>query len=252
MEIERDCGAIFEKRKIYITGLKRKESPEGSAVLGFANGKDIYLSPQGFIDGIATYCHEIGHLMGNRLSFQSGLKWWQLANVRSFDEIKKYKISIYLEPREVDYLNQIIGTKENVALSGESLTIANKLLDTFFMGNFHPKVAVLHNVPRKELNIIVASEGCNTLVSKHGDIFARNSRHGRDSELPSYTTEFACLLILENTLKKYWLMSSQNHFTIRTTISPSHQRAKNIISRAFSSQGWRVPSMVDIRKRANR
>lgn len=239
MKIERNYGSIFARR----------EKPTVTRYRGFSSGNDIYQSPQSFIDGISTYCHEVGHVLGDRLSFQAGLKWWQVENVRSLDEIKNYKISIYLEPTEIQYLRKSISNKKNTHINDEGLIIAGKLLNTFSMGNFHPRMVNFHNISQRELEKILAREGSSTTKTANGEVLPVNSRAGRDSEIPSFTTEVACLLLLENTLIKYRINFNESDLGFCTSSSPSHQRAINIVSGALSRKGWRLPSMVDIAKR---
>lgn len=246
---------IFAKNEIVVAKLTGNEDIVDENLVGFRSGKDIYLPPQDFLNTISVFCHEVGHVLGNEMSFQTGLYPGEKAIVTNFDEIKSGNLRIKLEPNEIVHIMKYLSNNEPVPIEGLTLSIALKLLDVFSKGNFTLTSIISHNVTQEELHRLVAEKGSSTTTTKQAgtttEILVVNSKSGRNEELSSYTTEVSCLLILENTLKWYGIYRSDGAITISASISPPHQRAINIISRAFSGKGWRIPSMLDINLRSD-
>lgn len=219
-------------------------------ISGLRSGKEIFLPPRTVVDLLSTYCHEVGHIIGDDMSFQDGSNDGEEPDVLSIDEVKDPNTRITLTNKEQEYLKNTIFSTEKVSLDPVLIGITNKLLDLFTKGNFDPRSIRCHSVTQKELEEKVSTMSISTLSrNSEGGIIAVNSKDGRDSEIPSFTTELSCLQILENTLAYYEIFSKSQYFIANTVDSPAHQRAKNILSRAFEGRGWRLPSMKDIRRK---
>lgn len=251
MEIQRDIASIFEKNKtIVIDTPQNTDLDDLRMISGYRNGKEIFQPPLDYINAISTYCHEVGHILGDKLSFKSGFKWWNRKNILSFDDINSNKICITLSKEELEYSRRHMYDHDKLHIKDEVLSISQKLLKTLFRGKFHKKNVVLHDVSYEELNNIVADQGSTTTSTTLEEGVRKmeivNSKHGRNSELPSVYVEAACLLILENTLKKHNIIVDAGLIQMPKRDSAPHQRAQNIVYRAYSSKGWRVPSTKDI------
>jgi hypothetical protein len=250
MEIGVDKGVIREKGKIFIAVGGSKDSKEAGRISGLRHGQEIYQSPQPILETISTYTHETGHIVGEWLPFRSGINAGEIKYVRTFDDIKLGNISINLTTEEIRYLRNYLLSKEDVGLTDTTLRIANKLLYKFFIGHFDPSNIKIHNVSQKKLEEIVAKTGSSTTVAKKGwgsvGIEIINTRQGRNAELPSIMTQAACGLILENTLRKYGIDFDPKDTSLQVRISPPHQRAQNIVARAFKGKNYRIPSKRDL------
>lgn len=251
MEIQRNISSIFEKEKVIAVDLpKNIDSGKPNMISGFRSGKEIYQPPLNLLNAVGTYCHEVGHILGDRTSFQSGLKWWNKKYILGFDEIKHKNVSIDLDDRELDYAKKYMFHKRKLHIKNEVLSISQKLLKTLFKGKFSEQDADLYSISYRKLNKLVADRESSTTLTKTENgltkIVIENSKGGRNSELPAILTEASCLLILENTLIKHKVMSETNYITMVSRGSAPHQRAQNIIARAHAGRGWRIPSMMDI------
>lgn len=221
-----------------------------SSIAGLRVGNEIYLSPRNVVDSLGTFCHEVGHFIGDLWSFKKGDGESAEETVLSIDEIKDQRVFITLSEEEYHYLDDNIFLTKLAVHSPELISIANKLLVEFTKGRFDPDSITFHAVSQDVLDERVRSLDISTVkTDASGNIVAVNSRKGRDAEIPSYTTEYCCMQILENTLYHYGIFSFENYLKFFATSSPAHQRARNIISRAFRGRGWRMPSMVDIKNR---
>lgn len=247
MEIQRDVSSIFEKDKIITVNTNSSES---RMISGFRSGIEIYQPPLNFINAISSYTHEVGHVLGDKMSFQSGLKLGDEKNILSFDDIASQKISISFDEKELSYVRRHVFNKRQLHIRNEVLSISQKLLKTLFIDKFQKNEVNLHNISYRNLNKLVADKGSGTTTANTENGLTKitlvNSKYGRNSELPSIVNEAACLLILENTLIKYNIMPDTKYITMTKRGSPSHQRAQNIVAKAHASTGWRIPSMVDI------
>ena len=225
MKIESDKSFIFAKRR---------PDPFYKKFLGAQNcglveidTQDIYLSPDGAIPLILTFCHEAGHVASERLSFVNG-------NALSFDDIKKDDVSIRLTSEERIFFQKLGPDIRKMKMEGTPLMVAKKLLRKFFKSNFNCNKIRLHNIPQLVLDI-KASGGDEMSIWQE-----------RNVELSSIMTEAGCALILDNTFKKYKISFE---VILYKTDSPGHQRAQNIVSKAYNGRGWRIPSVVDLENR---
>jgi hypothetical protein len=77
-----------------------------------------------------------------------------------------------------------------------------------------------------------------------GKVVGQNDRQGRNDELPSVFVEIACMLILENSLKRERLLDQGDNIEVPLKSFP-HQRAQNIVFRGFQNN-YAIPSLVDL------
>lgn len=229
------------------------EDEDNLQILGLRKGRQIFLPPASLINTLSTYLHEVGHIIGDDMSFQAGLDNSDNAQVLSIDDVKNVYKMIQLSEIEQIFLRENLINNDKIE-SPESYdllkSIANKLLKSFTKESFDPEEVTVNFVSQESLEQLAFESDISTISQdSDGKRYAKNSKEGRNSEIPAYTTEIICLQILENTLHRYRLLDLNSEFIIGTTLSPSHQRAKNLLNRAFRGKGWRLPSMLDIRRK---
>lgn len=241
MEIGMDISAITRKSAdLSVDGV--------SGVSGLRRGADIYLPPSTVLNAIGTYCHEAGHVLGDFLSFNAGLIPGEKPEVMAIDQAKKSYSTIHLNHDEYRYLSRYTTSDDIVPVSDIAISIANKLLKAFTMGSFKPEMINFHPVTQEELDNLVKETNVNTVAADaSGKTVGINSKNGRNSEMPSFITQFCCWQILENTLRREGILNPWGYINSGTSKSPAHQRARNIVGMAFKRKGWRPPSMKDIR-----
>jgi len=219
-----------------------------TVISGYREGNAIYVPPSTVIDSISTYCHEAGHIIGDLWSFKNPDSETGETALLSIDEVKNPNTTILLTFDELQFLRFNIFSTQKERPSRHAVSIANKLLSKLTKGKFDSTSVTFYSVTQEELIQRVKDNGANTLVvDENKTITIINSKQGRNVEMPSYTVAYCCMQILENTLRFQRIFSDENQFKFFPTSSPPHQRAINIISRAFRGKSWKMPSMVDIR-----
>lgn len=215
-------------------------------ITAYRYGNDVFLTPQNPIRSISDICHEAGHVLGNKYSFKShgGL---HRKNVLSFDDINHGNITIKLSDEEKTFLRINLKRRDILKLSHNTVQIADKLLFKFTLGKYYPGMIDLHLISQDQLVQFVNSRNTSTTSFINNKVLMINSRSGRNSELSSIATETACMLILENSILENGLSDpGWKGFNYYARISPSHQRAQNLVALAFKGKGWRIPSLKDI------
>lgn len=200
-----------------------------TSAVGFHSDNNIYLIPRPWISILGTYCHEVGHIKGNLHSFVDGL-------ILTPSECKK--TTVPLSQKEKSYIrNQRRLGEPDVEMNDILGNLADKILSTFLNGNFNPQNVYLYNVSPEKMKKIVGK-----------NFSAPNTKRTRNVELSAYITQVGCLQILENTLKKNNLIEGQKHLFFSQSKSPGHQRAINIVARAYRKTDidWNIPSYADL------
>lgn len=252
MRIEIDKSAILSKKSDEIMTdetLRKEKKPvfkSDERIFGMRRKNEIFLSPSQPIYLITSYLHEVGHIIGNNLPFLAERNKPENTNALSFDEVKNPKTKISLSLSEIIFLLKSIHSKKNIKISKEIQSIANKLLICFTSGTFNPSTIKVHSVSQDELEKLVFEGNQNTITkTSDGKLYFLNSKIGRNDEIPAYITQFCCMQIFENTLHHYKLLNSKKMLEFKKISSPSHQRAINLVGRAFVGEGWRLPFKLD-------
>lgn len=198
-----DRHAIVTKDSPIIE-LSKKEKSSGFSsnavdkINGVRIGREIFISPSTTVGYISVYLHEVGHVLGDRLSFQAGNDTVKDSHVLSFDEVKKPTTVITLSDSEVEFLKQNIFNRENIKYTDEITSIITKLLSYFTKGSFDPNEINAHEVTQEHLEELVSEDVGGTLSkATDGKVYAVNSKSGRNEEIPAYVTEFCCMQILQ-------------------------------------------------------
>lgn len=249
MQIEIDRSAIFAPECKLATDPKIKEA-EMEEIAGFSCGNEIGLTPAAPLAQVMIICHEIGHYMGGKFSFKERMFLsGKPKNVLTFDEIKGSKISLTLTESEKNRLKKALSHGRRVKPNEDHLWVAEKLLRVFFRGRFNPKDLRIRAFTKSEMRRRMGKTPPLGAEKRGEEVMLRNTKKGRDAELPSHYTEFGCILILENTCEKYGIDFGYDEICFCKSGMADHQRAQNIIARAFAGKGWRIPSDVDLVKK---
>lgn len=207
----------------------------------FRVNNEVFLQPQPLLLGFLHFFHEVGHVMGDHLSFRR--------DVLSIPEVSQTYVE--LDDIEVAHLNELLSHKNPVALDEITYSIARKIIYGLSRGNFDPEDhIILHQLTEKQfvsrLKELIQIYRGSTLQEIGGKIVLVNSKKGRTVELSAIFAEICCLLILENTVQAYLPNSTlAQEFNFSGKFTANRQRALNIIGRAFD-RGLTIPSMKDL------
>lgn len=246
MRIEMDRKAIFAKEEIVIGDEDSKNTD--TETWGRCGPDYIKLSTEIPINIIFTFIHEYGHFRGDRVSFKRKPMLGGRA-VLTFDEIKATNASLNLTEKEAESLTRIYMSKRIVKPNWDHLWVADRLLRVLFKGRANYEGLRVYTYTKKEMRKDIIEHPTSSMVKKGKVIVNMNTKTERDVELPAIYTEVASLLILENTFNKYGLWNGGEDEMVQPWNTQGHQRAQNIIARAYQGKGWMIPSMVDLNRR---
>ncbi len=242
MRIEVRSPLSYTPEEMILVDTQKTDSPP---LAGLRVGWNVYINRDlNPYDWITTFTHEVGHLIGDTISFQDG-------SVLSPLEVQG--TNICLSHDEQDLLSQVFGGSKRRILTEisdsdlEILTeIGRKLILAFVLNKEHGlENLVLHSLGSDQLVEVARTVNLVTAeVKSDGKIVSKSDKFGRDLELPSCLTEYACTQILENTLVRYRIISGRTQLVVAYQGLP-HQRAQNIIARAFR-YNYRLPSLLDL------
>jgi len=217
------------------------------AIGGLIKNNDIYLvEGKTFISQLETLSHELGHHLGNTLSFKNG-------GVLTPDQVKATNPQLSLGEKLIIliYGNTVIKNNKTVQRYFERIFF--KLMEIYTKNQMDFSIFNFHfNVPQEDINQL-AKNGPN----ENGLMFDQNdnpilsaNRQNRNDELPAYATSHAILWLLENSLK----LKDQKLYNIKIKYNYSfektpHYRALRIVDRAYEKTGWIIPSLVDINQK---
>lgn len=253
MYIEIDRKAIFggEQKIATIPGSRTDEKGE---IAGWSKGNEVVVTADKPLNIVATLCHEVGHFAGRRRSFtEKRFLSKKTKNILTFDEIKDGKISLELNPQGQEKVKEILSNKRRSKPNNDHLWLAGMLLNVVFRGNLKAKEIKFYAFTRGQMRRSMAKNPPMGTVKSGDEVVTVNTKNGRNVELSSYYIQFACVLVLENTVKKYGLMDDNfEQFFAYAGDLPDHQRAQNIIARAYAGRGWRIPSELDLARKRDR
>ena len=234
--------------------LQSPANPEGDIasaedISGYRDGKEIWIRKSDAINLLDNYFHEVGHVLGDIMSFRNG-------DVLTPDEVK---LNIPEFPREkLIRLHQLLFAKSpflrNPKDIQEIIQYSNRIMMVFTKGKFKPgsrfkpRMIRLHtDISQNDLlRTIRQHGGANTIHFTSDDTIEYvDGRNGRNSEISSHVTEIACLRLHENAIRVY----DSTYAVINSPPqSPAHRRAFLIVQRAYVGNGWTVPSRADLRQ----
>lgn len=220
------------------------ENGRNANILAFVCDREMWFSrlPPRYLFG--SYCHEVGHLVGDNESFKLG-------HVLTPDEVKTHilpinspcstklrKMFFQDNPAEIDQI-------------ATTISLANKILEIYTHFRFDPtSIKINTNIPSSDMaSLMMCQEASgSTYEFIDGEIRFINSRSGRNSEMPAYATQIACLIILAQSLQ---LPVESVGVSQMSSRSPSHSRAIKIVYRAYERNGWILPSTFDLNHETN-
>ena len=236
---------IETNAEMYHKKLSEKESVSDDpevVISGFVQEKSVTIPPLNYINRMATYFHEAGHVLGDELSFLN-------RKVLTPDEVKKSKVDFSVKER-FSLLKRLY-LKEEKTFDTNELNLWNRILDVFTKGNFDSSEMELYCVPQEVFDEEVGLISFSSTFRRgsQGEVVPISSRQGRNRELSSCATTIGCLTILENSLAVSILGKKVLDFEIAyPKMAGSHQRANNVVAKAYESVGWVIPSDLDLEK----
>lgn len=213
-------------------------------------GKDIYFTDAVGIAVILGYCHEAGHIIGDKLSFKK-------REVLTPDEAREALIFrkwlSYQEVKDLFNTTRFEGTKET-PVHKVVIPIANALLKVFTkdwfdesMVNFHP-VTTPFEIDELIKQALREGKKCPSGIKlgHDGELLHTSNKAARDAEIPAMVTEYGCLYILANSIRQYHPTFASQY--VVTATSASQRRARLIVERAYEGENWVLPSAKDLLK----
>ena len=210
--------------------------------IGFCDGEKVLIAPNTPEKTICAYGHEQGHNIGDRISFKEG-------GVLTPDEVKGATIEMTEQERE--YFSRVISSKKEAPYNALLDRVGRRIYLAFLRNNEEPPPLPAIPVTQKEINeaVLRSRENLDVVqVDDEGKFSVVNSSRGRDIELPAVYTGICFLRIFENSLRRYGVLGENDHLCPPKPTSPAHKRAQNIVDCAFKEKGWRIPSLVDIKR----
>lgn len=252
MQIEMERGASLSNGEILYTVKKSTEKQDYQTIVcGLCQGHNIWLAEYFPLDVILDYTHEYGHFRGKQISFsEKTFLFGKTKNILTFDEIKENEVSVDLSSKEIAKLSEYLVQEDWEMPSWEQVSTGNKLLTALFRGKFSFDEINVYAMSQKQMRDKVKKSSIKGLRRKGRKVFDINSKAERNSELPAVYVEAACRLILENTMRKYGILEEHEELVQpKVSFASGQQRAQNIVAKAFYGRGWRLPSMVDLKRR---
>lgn len=199
----------------------------GQAVAGFVYQQEVLITADyGLRQYIQAYFHEMGHIMGQYLSF----KYQTL----SPDKCKETFIEV---PENVKRnLNANLTSVPNSDTLDSAINLCNNILRVYTKGAFNPDSIKVNELSKDDLRDSWIGKSKN---SGNGEVYYPNTRACRNAELDAMTVEAGCLTILENSVP----------FSEQFKIAPNstaHIRAANIVSRAYKYPTTILESTFDL------
>jgi hypothetical protein len=208
-------------------------------------GRDqiLLLHQKGVLDLFLTYFHEVGHVISNRYSFLEGDVLSPRDAERASVKISGKELAtliILLSAHKVPFLK--------FKMKGTIKGIADRILTAYTKDKWDPKSIELGHASEKKIKKIILEKDNGDIKTAHIDsqfnVTFKNSREGRDAEVPPIAVEKACMKILENSLLASFSYPEQNDQYKRS----SHGRAHRVVETIFK-KGWMIPSQLDMQKR---
>ena len=225
----------------------RAESASSFNPHGVRIERDIYLVESSPVNFLLRYFHEIGHILGDDLSYRDG-DILTPAEVVSTQAPIDYSETFML-------FSQVISAPGYDRVNNLTIESANIILNTFTLGKFDPTSIKLHYpVTQEELEDLLKSahETPGIIINEKGELEGVNTKDGRDAEISAMAVEIGCLKILENTINS---LSPQDLLSItvqREDKGDSHSRAMKIVERTYQpNRSFILPSAKDLGKRYN-
>jgi len=238
--ISEDVGKVNKESPL----MKQNVQVETRSVEAFLKGGEIWLaSTLSPIDYFLSYAHEVGHIIGGKLSFKTG-------DVLTPDEVKDTYIE--MDSRKAAEIVDIITKKQLTPEDSRVLdSILLKYLEIYTKNNYDLNNLRVHsNIDPREMLTMIAGKSLSTGAIKEDGSFNPNStRGGRNIEIPAYTCQQACQQLLENALQNdYPGLSIDVTWEDRAkAMKDSHYRASAIVNRAYyDTTGMILPSLRDI------
>lgn len=208
------------------------------------NGEQIVVTPRLPYFLISVLAHELGHIIGTRLSFKAG-------EVLTPNEVKN--TTIHFPQYVVMYL---IGAyfQDEIEITDEIIEFVAQILDVYTKGNIDCREIDVIPISAKELVELAMQSTSNTFVVQDGDPAFLSTKLGRNEELAAIATAKAVETIIQNSspyilrilFKIFHLTNSSAYGKIS-----SHSRANRIVQRAYRSKGWIIPSEKDLQMHEN-
>lgn len=172
--------------------------------------------------------HELGHYIGKKLSFMNG-------QVLTPNEVKKTFINFDRKTRFRLYWLLILNNRPRPGLARHLLPVAFQVIDVFSKGHFDPlEIKIVPDYPYNSLVKAFVEdrqrhESSVYTVGYNGELVAVSSPSGRNQEIPAVAVEAGCNIILRNSL-------GLSHSFQPTSFDLSHERATNIVKRAYQKK----------------
>jgi hypothetical protein len=224
----------------------KEQSPEFKPQ-GLRIGNTIYITECPPLNFFSTYFHEVGHILGDVLSFLQG------------DVLTPQEIAVtYAQVTSIEarlLLSQAVNPNMDWKSPNWNHRIADDILDIFSKGHFEKKHIDLHYpVPEEKiirmLKAAPPSQRPGIKINSTGELEGDNTKDARNRELPAMYVETGCIKMLENTINRQFEYPQLAIGLSQSTESTSHVRAFRIAQRAFQpNHTLYIPSLKDIKDR---
>jgi hypothetical protein len=228
---------------------KNEEVRDAESIVALIVGRNIYLTDSPLIFLFSDYAHEVGHMLGNKLSFLNG-------DVLRPDEVKTAHFQ--LTTADASILSAVArGGLEKRGAIRTVKPIIDKILTIYSKGEFKPsdvkthyKVSVnrMGNLIRKSREAHGSTKGLlGWEITKDLNLIPLRTKEGMRGELSAYAVQVAVQTIIQNAINdlapNQWYNAKIDNETLPGTF---HDTALKIVKRAYAGTGWIIPSAKDL------